>query len=73
MTVTTTNQARHTITPTNSARNSATLLTTLKAGSSAKYNQPGFTYNQVSDPQSGNLVYYNTVGVGLTVTNQTKS
>ena len=38
-----------------------------------QYNEPNLTYNQLLDPDSGNVVYYNGLGLGQTWTLENKN
>ncbi len=74
MTTTYTNQTKHTSSYSNQTKNTSVFSNTqIKVGSPWRYNQAGFTYNQVVSPVSGKPIYYNAEGTVIAWTNQVKN
>ena len=44
-----------------------------KSGSSQEYNEANLSYDEINDPDGGNPVYYNSVGLTPVYTLQAKS
>ena len=44
-----------------------------ETGGGWRYEDPNLTYNAATDPDSGDIVYYNGIGLTVTWVNQTKS
>lgn len=51
----------------------ATWNTVEKTGGGYLYNEPGYTYNQSADPNTGSPVFYNSVGTSTSWSNQSES
>jgi len=73
MTVTPTNQSKNLVSPTDTSKNSAVATNLFRAGKGWKFNQAGVTFNGPLDSVTGLRIYFNSLGTGITVTNQTKS
>lgn len=66
-----TDTVKHTISPTNTTKHSSTPTSTIKTIHPWTYGEVGFTYGQVSDPVTGQRIYYDSVGIEAN-TNTTK-
>ena len=61
--------------PANRSKVAASLNRRIKAGRAWRYNEPGITYNGLTEPNSGLTVYYNSLGIGTgqSITNKPKN
>ena len=51
----------------------ATWINPEKSGSAWVYDDAGFEYDRVTDPITGQTIFYDGIGTVVTFTNQTKS
>ncbi len=67
-----TNQTKNAVSVTNLSKNAASPTNQNKYVHPWDYNQSGYSYNQATDPTTGQVIYYNSIGL-TTFSNLAKS